>query len=443
MRALVSLLVLALTSLACLAPAAGAGTFPVTKTADTNDGACNADCSLREALLAADAADDGPDVVVLGPGEHQNTGGDFIVGIDKHVTITGAGARSSVVREVSGGDGRVFLVESGGKLTISDVALTGTQSAAAVLVLSGATLDASRIWARGNSGPAASAAIANHGGSVTLAESALTGNSAASQGAGVFQDGTNPTLSMTNVTVTGNSAPTGSGISIDTGTATLRNVTLAGNSGSADLNSPAGSVSLASTIVAGCSGGAPTSLGFNLDAGASCALAGQGDRSGADPLLGPLADNGGGTDTMALGPGSPAIDAGGNCPPPATDQRGIARPLGAACDIGAFEAAAVPLPPAGARLTKLRVKRVSRRWLRVSYLLDQDARVRFRLLRARPRRRPTRWVRVRSFSKAGDSGSNAFRMRTKGLARGRYRLIATPAGGSAVSRGFRLRRFRP
>jgi large repetitive protein len=339
-------------------------------------------------------------VVVLGPGEHQNTAGDFIVGIDKQVTITGAGARSSVVREVSGGDGRVFLVESGARLTISGVALTGTQSAAAVLVLSGATLDASRIWARGNSGPAASVAIANHGGSVTLAESALTGNSAASQGAGLFQDGTNPTLSMTNVTVTGNSAPTGSGISIDTGTATLRNVTLAGNSGSADLNSPAGSVSLASTIVAGCSGGAPTSLGFNLDAGASCALAGQGDRSGADPLLGPLADNGGGTDTMALGAGSPAIDAGGNCPPPTTDQRGIARPLGAACDVGAFEAAAAPLPPVGVRLTKLRVKRVTRRRLRVSYLLDQDARV-------------------------------------------RYRLIATPAGGSAVSRAFRPRPFRP
>jgi hypothetical protein len=278
-------------------------------------------------------------VVVLGPGEHQNTAGDFIVGIDKQVTITGAGARSSVVREVSGGDGRVFLVESGARLTISGVALTGTQSAAAVLVLSGATLDASRIWARGNS---------------------------ASQGAGVFQDGTNPTLSMTNVTVTGNSAPTGSGISIDTG----------------------------------CSGGAPISLGFNLDAGASCALAGQGDRSGADPLLGPLADNGGGTDTMALGPGSPAIDAGGNCPPPATDQRGIARPLGAACDVGAFEAAAAPLPPVGVQLTKLRVKRVTRRRLRVSYLLDQDARVRFR-------------------------------------------LIATPAGGSAVSRAFRPRPFRP
>jgi hypothetical protein len=54
--------------------------------------------------------------------------------------------------------------------------------------------------------------------------------------------------------------------------------------------------------------------------------------------LGPLGDNGGPTQTRALLIGSPAIDAGSNdCPPPATDQRGTARPQGAGCDIGAFE----------------------------------------------------------------------------------------------------------
>jgi hypothetical protein len=58
-----------------------------------------------------------------------------------------------------------------------------------------------------------------------------------------------------------------------------------------------------------------------------------------DPLLDPagLQDNGGPTQTIALQPGSPAIDAAVACPPPATDQRGVARPQGAACDIGAFE----------------------------------------------------------------------------------------------------------
>ena len=58
---------------------------------------------------------------------------------------------------------------------------------------------------------------------------------------------------------------------------------------------------------------------------------------GVDPLLGPLADNGGETKTHALLPGSPAIDAGNDGTCLATDQRGIPRPQGAACDIGAFE----------------------------------------------------------------------------------------------------------
>ena len=76
----------------------------------------------------------------------------------------------------------------------------------------------------------------------------------------------------------------------------------------------------------------------------------------ADPLLGPLHDNGGFTQTMALGSGSPAIDAvpttGAGCAP--TDQRGISRPQGAACDIGAFEFAPpvvkLTSPTNGARL---------------------------------------------------------------------------------------------
>jgi uncharacterized repeat protein (TIGR01451 family) len=57
----------------------------------------------------------------------------------------------------------------------------------------------------------------------------------------------------------------------------------------------------------------------------------------AEPRLGPLAPNGGLTATMALLPGSPALNAGVACPPPATDQRGVSRPQGAACDVGAFE----------------------------------------------------------------------------------------------------------
>ena len=64
----------------------------------------------------------------------------------------------------------------------------------------------------------------------------------------------------------------------------------------------------------------------------------------ADARLGPLANNGGPTDTHALLTGSPGIDKGG-APCPATDQRGISRPRGAACDAGAYELVPPPPPP--------------------------------------------------------------------------------------------------
>jgi hypothetical protein len=63
----------------------------------------------------------------------------------------------------------------------------------------------------------------------------------------------------------------------------------------------------------------------------------------ADPKLSPLADNGGPTLTMALLPGSPAIDAGSAVGAPATDQRGVARPQGPGVDIGAFEYQYIPV----------------------------------------------------------------------------------------------------
>ncbi len=84
------------------------------------------------------------------------------------------------------------------------------------------------------------------------------------------------------------------------------------------------------------------SLGENIeDSSPSQCDFGAGDQIGVDPLLGPLAPNGQSPDlplTRALLPGSPALDSvppGGLCP--ATDQRGLARPQGAACDAGAFE----------------------------------------------------------------------------------------------------------
>lgn len=82
----------------------------------------------------------------------------------------------------------------------------------------------------------------------------------------------------------------------------------------------------------------------NLDSDNTCGL-GAGNLLSIDPLLDPLADNGGPTDTRLLQEGSPAIDAAddGACEP--IDQRGIARPQGAGCDIGAVEVEALNEPP--------------------------------------------------------------------------------------------------
>ncbi len=95
--------------------------------------------------------------------------------------------------------------------------------------------------------------------------------------------------------------------------------------------------------------GSFTSQGNNLSSDPTCAGGGT-DRTGTDPRLGELADNGGPTKTRALLDGSPAIDAAGNTNAPAVDQRGVSRPQDgdgdgqAAHDIGAFEKEGV-VPP--------------------------------------------------------------------------------------------------
>ncbi|HEX8101671.1 MAG TPA: CSLREA domain-containing protein [Solirubrobacteraceae bacterium] len=89
-----------------------------------------------------------------------------------------------------------------------------------------------------------------------------------------------------------------------------------------------------------------TSGGSNLEGETSCGFTAAGDQQNvADAKLAPLGDNGGFTPTRALAADSPATDAAAAATCPATDQRGVARPVGPACDIGAFEYTAPPPPP--------------------------------------------------------------------------------------------------
>lgn len=92
-----------------------------------------------------------------------------------------------------------------------------------------------------------------------------------------------------------------------------------------------------------CSSQGISSAGHNIDSLDQCKFTAAGDKVNTNPLLAPLAANGGPTETMALLAASPALDAGAECPP--TDQRGVARPQGPGCDIGAFEVEVRPTPP--------------------------------------------------------------------------------------------------
>ena len=164
------------------------------------------------------------------------------------------------------------------------------------------------------------------------------------------------TVSLTNSTFFGNQAGFGGGFRNE-GMLVVRNTTFSGNSAGSggglaiDEGAPS---SLASTIMAGNTGGncsgAVTDRGYNLEftpfGSDSCAFVRH--AVSGDPRLGGLRRNGGPTRTMALLAGSPAIDAiprGANgCGTRiATDQRGVARPQGQGCDIGAFEVKAVGL----------------------------------------------------------------------------------------------------
>jgi beta-glucanase (GH16 family) len=166
----------------------------------------------------------------------------------------------------------------------------------------------------------------------TITNSTISGNTASGwHGGAVFY--TDGGLTLLNTTVVSNTAPAGTtgGLMIATFgpanvTMNMRNSIVANNSGTecAVVADGGGTVTL-------------TSLGHNLASDASCNLNAAGDKpSVANALVDQLAANGGPTWTHALLPGSPALDAAdASCP--ATDQRGVARPQGAACDMGAYE----------------------------------------------------------------------------------------------------------
>ena len=224
-------------------------------------------------------------------------------------------------------------------------------------------------------------------GTANLTDCALSGNSAVLRGGGLFNGGmatlTGCTLSannaayggglenniatanLTDCTVSGNASEFGGGVFNYTGTANLTNCTLSGNDASGgggglanynNGNIPAGPATLTDTIVAGNTSlsGAGDIGGTNVSG--SDNLIGTGGSAGlvdgvdgnivgvANPLLAPLGNYGGPTQTMALLPGSPAIGTGVAVTGVTTDQRG--EPLDSPePDIGAFQSQGFTFTP--------------------------------------------------------------------------------------------------
>lgn len=374
-RRLAIVLAVSLLGLLALAPAqAAATTFTVTKTADTDDGTCNADCSLREAVKAAEQAQAAICAGVVCPSAASET-----VVVPAGIYREPLGALAFEFSELPGSTATLSVIGAGAGRTIIDAQSAHRAvdvSFSTVVALRGMTIRNGRFG--GKDDPLCivphthGGGVHNHG-VLTMEDVTLTGNSAPDDGGGLASGtcastanepsacpiGRGSCATLVNVTITGNQAP-GRGGGIFSGQAlSLTNVTIANNSaqeGSGIYAAPppstnpecsagacARSMTLVNTIVsargsaaAACAGAAPlTSLGHNLFTDGSCHATAS-DLVRPDPLLSGLQADG----TLALLPGSPAIDAGANSQCPPTDERGVSRPQHSVCDIGAYELAA-------------------------------------------------------------------------------------------------------
>jgi hypothetical protein len=358
-------------------PVAHAGSFTVTNTDDAGPG------SLRVAITSAAAGTNtivisatgtinlaspldtlSGNLTITGPGADQltirrNAGTFPILTINGTVQLAGVTIKDG--QNVGGGNGGGIVVQAG-SLVLGDSTVSGNSATIGSGIYSNGALTIRHCTISGNTGPAAIYASAT----TTVTDSTIADN----QGTAIVFSSAGKTLTIDRSTISGNTDVVGiGGLELQGGTANISNTTFSGNTGlqggdfwtfrdgvtlaltnvtAAGGKAPAllydhtATVTLRNTLFAGTgircvAGGRPMSLGHNLSSDTTCNLTSATDKPGTDPMLGPLATNGGTTRTHALLAGSPALNAGDAVGLESLDQRGMPRVQFATVDIGAFE----------------------------------------------------------------------------------------------------------
>jgi CSLREA domain-containing protein len=236
-----------------------------------------------------------------------------------HLTLTGGKAT----------DGDGGAVENFGALTVRNCVLTGNSANQGGAIQSVGTLTIEDSTLSGNNSSFNGGALRLFG-TTTLRGSTFAGNTAINQGGALINFG--PQLVVSNCTFVDNDKDA---VLIWDGAAEITNTTIAYNRNGGLTLVSASPSTVRNTIVAGNAGGDVLIFGAPLAPASGNNLL---NLSAAAAGLGTLANNGGPTQTVALLPGSPAIDAGNSTI--TTDQRGLPR-VGAP-DIGAFELQLMP-----------------------------------------------------------------------------------------------------
>ena len=319
-----SILAAAVLGSSTIAAPLAADVFTVTTLADSGPG------SLRQAV--ADAVS-GDQIRFAVGGTILLTTGEIV--IDKDLTIRGPEAASVAVRRDVGAFGRIFSID-GATVSISRLSIENgivfccLDGEVGGGIFNDGVLRLASVTLSDNTAPIGGAVYNAPGARLDVINSTLSGNLASDPGfgcdgggfgGGIGNDGGD--VSLRNTTISDNEGPCGGGIYQSGGRVTVVNTII----DEGQFSSPACEID----------GGVVDSAGHNLDSDGTCGLGHPRDLPGLDPVLGPLADNGGPTLTHALLGGSPALDAGSLASAPPDDQRGVPRPQGPRVDVGAFE----------------------------------------------------------------------------------------------------------